>query len=103
MIILSAGMSDISGLCLLDLMRAHPLTRTVPIILLSLESDVGTFRRHDQFDADAYVLKPWDFQRYCTLLQDCVQCWIPSALRPSGGRYSLPTQVTHAVAGFCCE
>ena len=103
LILLSAEMSDISGLCLLDLMRAHPLTGIVPIVLLSLESDCRKFRRHDQFDASAYVVKPFDFQRYCALLRGCIQCWMPSALRPGDGRYALPMPAAHAVAGFTCH
>jgi two-component system, response regulator len=90
LILLSAEISDITGLCLLDLIRAHPLTRTIPIVLLSLESDLREYRRQDQFGANAYVLKPWDFQRYCALLQGCLECWIPSALRPITGHYSQP-------------
>lgn len=88
LVLLSAETSDISGLCLLDLMRAHPLTRAVPIVLLSCESDLRQYRRQDQFGADAYVLKPRDFQRYCSLLQGCLECWIPSALRPGASYYS---------------
>jgi len=103
LVLLSAEISDISGLCLLDLMRAHPLTHAVPVVLLSLESDLREVRRHDQFSADAYVLKPLDFQRYCALLQDCVRCWIPSALRPSCARLSWPPAVTHAAAAYSCH
>lgn len=103
LLLLSAEISDISGLCLLDLIRAHPLTRTIPVILLSLESDLREVRRDDQFGADAYVMKPLDFQRYCTLLHGCVSCWIPSALRPGGGRISQPPPVTHALAGLTCH
>lgn len=100
LVLLSAELSDISGLCLLDLMRAHPLTRAVPVVLLSLESDLREHRRHDQFGADAYVLKPWDFQRYCTLLQGCLECWLPSVLRSNGGnRYSSsPGQARAAIS-----
>lgn len=90
LILLSAEISDISGLCLLDLVRAHPLTRAVPVILMSLDNDLREVRREDQFGADAYVMKPLDFQRYCTLLQGCVMCWVPAALRPGGGRFPPP-------------
>src|ERR1044072_8575053 len=89
LVLLSAEISDISGLCLLDLMRAHPVTRAIPVVLLSLESDLRQYRRQDEFGADAYVLKPCDFQRYCALLQGCLECWMPATLRP-GSRYSQP-------------
>lgn len=92
LILLSAEISDISGLCLLDLLRAHPLTRAIPIILMSLDSDLREVRREDQFGADAYVMKPLDFQRYCTLLHACVLCWVPSAVRPGGRRFPLPAK-----------
>lgn len=96
LVLLSADMSDISGLCILDLVRAHPLTCNLPIVLLSLEGDPRKFRRHDSFDADAYVIKPSDFQRYCAIMQGCVRCWIPSALRPSGCGDSRPQRVAPA-------
>ena len=84
LVLLSAEMSDISGLCVLDLMRAHPVTRNVPIVVLSLETDARELRHHDAFSADAYVTKPCDFQHYCAVIQACIRCWLPSALRPSG-------------------
>lgn len=101
LVLLSAEMGDVSGLCLLDLLRAHTLTCSVPIILQSLENDVCKLRRYDKFDADAYVTKPCDFQRYCTLLEGCVRCWAPSALRPGGSRYLRQPPVSHTVADLC--
>jgi PleD family two-component response regulator len=106
LVLLSAQMSHASALCLLDLMRAHTLTNAIPIILVSHDNDMRRSRRHDQFDADAYVTRPADFQRYCTLLEDCVMCWVPSTLRPSGSRYfgretspiAAPVMVTQTVA-----
>jgi two-component system, response regulator len=103
LILLSAEMSDVSGLCLLDLLRAHTLSCTVPIVLQSLENDVGKFRRNDKFDADVYVTKPLDFQQYCRLLESCVRCWVPSAIRQNGSRYLRPPSVPHAVAGLSCQ
>lgn len=110
LVLLSEEMSDISGLCVLDLMRAHPMTRNVPIVLLSLGSDLREFRRHDSFRADAYVIKPVDFQRYCAVIQGCIRCWLPWALRPSACRDLRPQRVAQAatrkspdVAGDCLK
>jgi two-component system response regulator len=96
LVLLSAGLSDIGALCILDLMRAHPLTCNIPVVLLSLEDDLRKFRRHDGFDADGYVIKPSDFQRYCATIRGCVECWIPWARRPSGSRDSRPQRVALA-------
>lgn len=102
LVLLSAEMDDISSLCLLDLLRAHPMTSTIPIVLLSLESDTCELRSHDRFAADAYVMKPCEFQRYCAVIQGCISCWIPSALRPSAANLR-PLRVSHVVAGFSCS
>ena len=96
LVLLSAGLSDIGALSILDLMRAHPLTCNIPVVLLSLEDDLRKFRRHDGFDADGYVIKPTDFQRYCATIRGCVECWIPWARRPSGSRDSRPQRVALA-------
>lgn len=79
---LTLELDDIGGLCVLDLMRAHPLTRDIPVVLLGLEADIRKHRRHDGFDADAYLTQPCDFRRYCMVLRGCVRHWLPQALPP---------------------
>lgn len=83
LVLLSAEMSVISGLCVLDLLRAHPRTCHIPVVVLSFERDFRKHRRHDRFDADAYIVKPCDFQRYCAVLDGCVRHWLPQAREPS--------------------
>jgi two-component system, response regulator len=82
--ILSLEMTSIGGLCVLDLMRAHPLTCKVPVVLASIEGNPASYRRYNKFDANAYVTLPCDFQRYCTVIEACTQRWLPWALRPYG-------------------
>lgn len=82
LIVLSLEMKTISGLCVLDLIRAHPLTANVPVVLTSLERGPRRYRRHDQFDANAYVTLPCDFQRYCAIIEGCTERWLPWARRP---------------------
>lgn len=84
LVFLSLEMTTISGLCVLDLMRGHPLTRDVPVVLVSLVSNPRIHRRHDEFDADAYVALPCDFSRYCAVIEGCVERWLPWALRYHG-------------------
>jgi two-component system, response regulator len=101
LVLLSLELERVSGLCVLDFMRGHPSTQTIPVVLLSLESDVRKHRRHDRFDADAYVVQPCDFQRYCAVLQGCIRHWLPWALRPGTGELaalSVPGFRTHAPA-----
>ncbi|MBM0105592.1 hypothetical protein JM946_12570 [Steroidobacter sp. S1-65] len=81
--LLTLGMNNVSGLCVLDLMRAHPSTCRIPVVLFGLEADIRKYRRHDRFDADAYLTEPCDFQRYCAVLRGCVGHWLPWALPPA--------------------
>lgn len=78
LVLLSLDLNAVSGLCLLDLMRAHPLTREIPIVILSLEEDARKHRRHDEFDANAYIRKPLDFGRFCSAIQGCTKRWLPA-------------------------
>lgn len=84
LVLLSLDLERISGLCVLDLMRAHPLTCHVPVVVVSRERNACVYRRHTEFDADAYVTLPCDFRRYCTVVEGCVERWLPWALRPRG-------------------
>jgi CheY-like chemotaxis protein len=86
LVLLSLELRHVSGLCVLDLMRAHPLTRRIPVVLLGLEGDIRKYRRHNQYDADAYVLQPCNFERHCSLMRGCVGHWLPWALRPGQQR-----------------
>lgn len=86
LVLLSLEMSAMSGPCMLDLMRAHPLTRRIPVVVLSLEPNVRKHRRHDAFDADAYITKPCNFQRYYAVIEGCVRHWVPSVHRRNGRR-----------------
>jgi two-component system, response regulator len=83
LVFLSLEMEKVSGLCVLDLLRGHPLTCELPIVLVSLERNPRMYRRHNQFDADAYVSLPCDFTRYCAVVEGCVERWLPWALRPA--------------------
>jgi len=84
LVFLSLEMATISGLCVLDWMRAHPITCDIPVVLVSLERNPRIYRRRDKFDADAYVALPCDFTRYCAVIQGCVERWLPWALRHHG-------------------
>jgi hypothetical protein len=84
LVVLSLEMKSISGLCILDLIRAHPLTREIPVVLVGLEQNPRIYKRNDHFDASAYLLMPWDFGRYCAVMEGCVSRWLPWALRPAG-------------------
>jgi two-component system response regulator len=101
LVFLSLEMETVSGLCVLELMRAHPLTCKIPIVAVSLERNARTYRRYTQLDADAYVSLPCDFSRYCAVVEGCVERWLPWALRshePLSLPYSARARAEHGMA-----
>ena len=92
LVLLSREMPVMSGLCVLDVMRAHPLTANVPVVLLITEQHLRERRRPKGFDADAYVVKHWDFENYCLVLARIIRRWLPR----SG--CAAPTSTTRAMA-----
>jgi two-component system, response regulator len=104
LVLLSVEMSGMSGLCVLDMMRAHPLTRGIRVVVLSLEPDVRKHRHHDAFDADAYITRPCAFQRYCAVLSGCVRHWLPSTHRCSDWHdASAVPRIQLTAPGFSCS
>lgn len=61
-------MPTMNGICVLELMRAHPLTTEITVVIQCTERFLRKHRRNDQFAADAYVTKQWDLARYCTVI-----------------------------------
>lgn len=96
---LTLELGGVSGLCVLDLMRAHPSTRNIPVVLLGLEADIRKYRRHDGFDADAYFTQPCDFGRYCAVLRGCVGHWLPRAARDKSSQRHAPGGAKVAFGG----
>jgi CheY-like chemotaxis protein len=81
LVLLSSEMPITSGLSVLDVMRAHPLTAAVPVVLLSTEHHPRGRSRCDRFAADAYVVKQWELESYCMVLARSIRRWLPRTLR----------------------
>jgi len=108
LMLLTLELHGVSGLCVLDLMRAHPSTNHIPVVLFGLEHDIRKYRRHDRFDADAYISQPCDFQRRCSVVRGCVGHWLPWALRPGwhltmSDRRSKAEARAGVLQSICCR
>jgi CheY-like chemotaxis protein len=76
LVLLELDMPAFNGLSLLDVIRAHPLTETVPVALLSRRCDPTAFRRGDLFDADSYLQKASDPEEYCDQIEQLLARWV---------------------------
>lgn len=58
LMILDINMPEVTGLDLLEFLRRHPITKNLPVVMLSTESSDVMIDRANALGADAYVSKP---------------------------------------------
>jgi CheY-like chemotaxis protein len=80
LVLLDAQMPVISGACLLDVLRSHPATRDIPIVLVSTDSESPGRPRSDRFAADAYLTRPADLDSYAVVLAETLKHLLPRVL-----------------------
>ncbi len=58
LMILDLNMDDVSGRDMLEFVRRHPKTRSLPVVILSNEDSEAVMDELYQLGADAYLCKP---------------------------------------------
>jgi CheY-like chemotaxis protein len=84
LMLIDVALPVMSGPCLLDIVRAHPLTHSIPIVMLGCDGDSRELRRCDRFAADAYLVQPLDLERDCARIANIVARCVPQLVRASG-------------------
>ena len=80
LVLLDMGMPVTSGLCVLDVMRAHPSTSAIPVVMLTTD----TRPHHEQptgFSPNGYLLKSQDFDQYYAAIELTLKRWLPQILK----------------------
>ena len=60
LVILDVGLPDINGFDVLQRLKAHPVLKAVPVILLTAEATRESVMRGLVLGADAYITKPFE-------------------------------------------
>jgi hypothetical protein len=63
-ILLDLKLPRVSGLDVLRAFKAHPLCRSVPVVILTTSSDNGDIRMAYDLGANSYIVKPVDFVKF---------------------------------------
>jgi CheY-like chemotaxis protein len=63
---------DLAGDVVLQQLRAHPITRDIPIIMISADATPGQIRRLKDVGATEYLTKPLDITTFLRILDDYV-------------------------------
>ena len=80
LLLLDADMPVASGQCILDIIRAHPATSGMRVIMLTTDSR-PRWPDRSEFSPDSYLLKSQDFDQYCAAMQLMVKRWLPRILK----------------------
>lgn len=67
-ILLDIRLPDVDGLEVLQLLKAHRTLSSIPVVFLSAHNSPATVEQALDMGADAYVSKPFDFERLKTIL-----------------------------------
>lgn len=76
LIVLDINMPGMNGLQVLERIRAHPLTKTVPVVLFSTSEMPVDVRLGYERGANSYLVKPLDHKEYTELLARIGEYWI---------------------------
>jgi CheY-like chemotaxis protein len=74
-ILLDLKMPKVDGFQVLERLKSDPQLKLIPIVVFSSSREEKDILRCYQLGANAYVVKPMDFQQYVAALTDVVRFW----------------------------
>jgi two-component system, response regulator len=83
LVLLELFIPSVSGLAVLESLRACPATLLLPVVLWTASSNVLFVEQGRQAGASAYHVKPSDPQRYRAEIDTIVKRWLPGAAASS--------------------
>jgi two-component system, response regulator len=91
LVLLSEEMKVLSGPFVLDVIRAHPHTSNLPVIMMSHSEVSGAIARRDKFSADEYLRRSQDPDEYCAQIRQLVERWLQARRSSKTGPYPILT------------
>ena len=76
LILLDMRLPKLSGLDVLQSVRANPLTATVPVVMLTSSSEASDIAASYQLGANGFVRKPVDFEAFSEKLNCLQNFWL---------------------------
>lgn len=85
LLFLDLGLPKLDGLTVLDCLKRHPLTRTLPVVILTGSSEDHLHAKSLEIGADSFLLKPLTREKLVGLVFNLGFFWeiaAPATLRP---------------------
>ena len=76
LVLLSEKMTVLSGPFVLDVIRAHPRTSALPVIMIRQSEKSRITVRRDKFSADDYLSRSDDPDEYCEQITRLMEKWL---------------------------
>lgn len=76
LILLDLKLPKVNGLEVLRAVKSDPVTKTVPIVILSSSGQENDIRASYQLGANSYVQKPVEFEAFCQTIQQLRTYWL---------------------------
>jgi CheY-like chemotaxis protein len=74
-ILLDINMPKVSGLEVLQALKAHPALRAIPVVMLTTSSANRDVHAAYQYGANSYIVKPVDFDRFTQVARQIERYW----------------------------
>jgi two-component system response regulator len=84
LVLLDLKLPKIDGLEVLQRLRADPVARAVPVVILSSSREEGDLNRSYTLGANSYIVKPVDFIKFMEIIQTIGVYWLNLNELPTG-------------------
>ena len=80
LVLIDMEMPVVSGTCVLDVIRAHPETSGIRVVMLTTDSR-PRWPERSGFAPDGYLVKSQDFDQYSAACELTLKRWLPRILK----------------------
>lgn len=82
-ILLDLKLPRVDGLEILRRFKAHPLAKTVPVVVLTTSAESEDVKRAYECGVNSYIIKPVDFDKFVEVASQIELYWTVLNARPS--------------------
>lgn len=82
LILLDIRLPKVDGIAVLREVKAHPVYRTVPVVMLTTSRQESDIRSSYELGANSYIAKPVDFETFLEIIGRIESYWLLTNIAP---------------------